>query len=137
MEKKGHGHKSRKREAAIAALLSESTIPEAAQKAGISYHTLKNWLAKEDFLHDYRQARSQVFERSLDRLLSVRLASIDTLKRNLSCGIPSVENCAAEILLEQGMREKEAVDILPRLAALEQRLFAPPAAMSANGAIPR
>jgi hypothetical protein len=134
MDNKGHGHKSRKREAAISALLSEGTLSEAAEKAGISYHTLKNWLGREDFLHDYHQARSQVFERSLDRLLSVRLESIDTLRRNLSCGLPSAENRAAEILLEQGIRAQEAVDILARLAALERRLFAP-AAASPNGAL--
>jgi hypothetical protein len=57
-EPMGHGEKrSRRGEAAIAALLTEPTIEAAAAKARISVRTLKYWLRQPRFQAAYRQAR--------------------------------------------------------------------------------
>jgi hypothetical protein len=54
---KGHGEKlSRKQDLAIAGLLTEPTIGEAAQKAGVSEVTLWRWLKQADFTSAYRLA---------------------------------------------------------------------------------
>src|SRR5580698_4573930 len=46
----GHGSKfSRKKEAAVAALLSQRTIDEAAKTAGIGTQTLHRWLKCRNF----------------------------------------------------------------------------------------
>jgi transposase-like protein len=55
---KGHGSKfPRKKEAAIAALLTESNQAEAARAVGINLSTLKRWMREPEFIQDYRRAR--------------------------------------------------------------------------------
>ena len=66
---KGHGEKrSRKEEAAISALLTESGIAAAAKKADVSESTLRRWLQDSDFAERCRSARRQVLEQSTARL---------------------------------------------------------------------
>ena len=65
---KGHGSKfSRKKEEAIAALVSCRTVEEAARAIGIGPNTLSRWLTMPDFKGEYQKARaaavSQVFAR--------------------------------------------------------------------------
>src|SRR3954470_8692736 len=57
----GHGSKfSRKKEQAIAALLSQRTIEAAASVVGIGVRTLKRWLKNPEFREEYRRARCEV-----------------------------------------------------------------------------
>ena len=57
----GHGSKfTRKKEQAIAALLSQRTIEGAARLAGIGVKTLKRWLKNQEFCEEYRKARLEV-----------------------------------------------------------------------------
>ena len=57
----GHGEKlTRKQEAAIAALLAESSIGAAARKARIGEATLQRWLRLPAFAQAYRDARQQL-----------------------------------------------------------------------------
>lgn len=59
----GHGTKySRKKEAAIAALLEQRSVQEAARAAGISTQTLYRWLKMPEFVEEYRRARLIVME---------------------------------------------------------------------------
>jgi hypothetical protein len=54
---KGHGTKfGRKKEEAIAALLTQRNIDEAAKTAGIAPNTLLNWLKVPEFQAAYREA---------------------------------------------------------------------------------
>ena len=56
----GHGQKfSRKKEQAIAALLSHRTIEDAAKAVGISFATLKRWMKLPEFNAEYLQARRE------------------------------------------------------------------------------
>ena len=52
--------KSRLRAEAITCLLSESTIEDAATKAGISKRTLIRWLQEQEFRADYNRAKGDV-----------------------------------------------------------------------------
>lgn len=55
---KGHGEKlSRKQEAAVAALLTESTLCRAAERARVGEVTLWRWLKEPGFKAAYREAR--------------------------------------------------------------------------------
>ena len=66
--KQGHGNKfGRKKEAAIAALLSEKNHAEAARVAGIDLSTLKRWLRMPEFLAEWRRARWESMEQGYAR----------------------------------------------------------------------
>jgi hypothetical protein len=121
----GHGEKkSRKRELAIAALLSERTVEAAAAKAGVAYRTLKTWLAQPDFLVDYRQARQQVVEAAVGRTQQACCQAVDALVENLSCDNAAARNAAAKGILEMAVRGVELTDILESIEELKRQVGA-------------
>ena len=65
----GHGSKfARKKEQAIAALLTQRTTEDAARSVGIGSATLLRWLRDPEFDAAYRQARRAAFGQSVARL---------------------------------------------------------------------
>ena len=59
---KGHGAKfGRKQEEAIAALLTQRNIDEAAKAVGIATNTLLKWMKLPEFQTAYREARRAAF----------------------------------------------------------------------------
>lgn len=121
MPDRGHGSKrERREEAAIAALLSEPTIIEAATKAGISESTLLRWMADPPFQARYRAARRQVVELSVSRLQQATGEAVETLRRNLTCGIPAAEIAAAKAVIDFSIKAVELVDLAERIEALER-----------------
>ena len=55
---KGHGTKfGRKQEEAVAALLTQRNIEEAARSIGVAPNTLLNWMKLPEFQAAYREAR--------------------------------------------------------------------------------
>src|ERR1700736_2279121 len=117
----GHGEKlSRKRESAIAALLTEPTIERAAARAEISTRTLKNWLALPDFQKAYQAARMRAFDHALARLQQSAGAAVDALGDLLMAGNDAIRLGAARSILELGVRLKESLEVEARLAALEE-----------------
>ena len=65
----GHGSKfGRKKEQAIAALLAQRNVEEAAKAAGISVSTLKRWMQLPEFKTAYLQARREVLSQTNARL---------------------------------------------------------------------
>jgi hypothetical protein len=100
-------------------LLTQPTIEAAAAEAGVAYRTLKGWLARPDFQQAYRQARHQLLERTVARLLALCGQAVETLGRNLTCGRPTAENRAALAILEQATRGVELLDLAARVEALE------------------
>jgi DNA-binding MurR/RpiR family transcriptional regulator len=117
----GHGSKRAQREdAAIAALLSEPTIAEAATKAGISESTLLRWLQEPGFKGRCRAARRSVVESAIGRLQQAASQAVDALVKNLTCGVPAVEVGAAKSVLDQALKAVELVDLAERIEALEQ-----------------
>jgi hypothetical protein len=76
----GHGDKfSRKMEDAIAALLTQRNIDDAARIAGISTRTLMRWLKLPEFDEAYRKARRAAFSQSISRLQQASGAAVSTL----------------------------------------------------------
>lgn len=124
---KGHGEKlTRKMEQAIACLLSEATVEDAAKKAGVSYRSLKGWLILPVFKSAYRAARTQLLERVVSRLLESTSEAVDTLKRNLTCGKPNAEIRAAAEIIKQGLHGAEVLDLeteLQELRAIVDKLM--------------
>ena len=117
---KGHGAKTdHAREQAILALLAHPTIGEAAAACGVGDVTLWRWLQQPDFAERYRAARRQVVEGAIANLQQAATEAAATLRRNLTCGVASVEVRAALAVLEQAIKGAELLDLAERVAALE------------------
>lgn len=118
----GHGAKlDRKQEQAIAALLSQPTVEAAANAAGISEKTLKNWLALPEFQAAYRAARQDILDRTVVRLLAASGKAIDTLEANLCAPRPGDQIRAAQTILSHATAGVELLDLAERVKALEER----------------
>ena len=119
---RGHGAKfSRKQDEAIAALLTQRNIEEAAKAAGISANTLLRWLKVPEFQAAYREARRAAFGQAVARLQQGTSAAATTLlKTMIDPSTPaSVKVRAAEAILNHATKAMEIEDIESRVAALE------------------
>jgi hypothetical protein len=119
----GHGTKfGRKKEAAVAALLTQRNIEEAARAAGIGKQTLIRWLKVPEFQAAYREARRAVVSQANARLQQASSAAVSTLvKIMVDPSAPaSARVRAADRILERGKQGLETEDIEVRLTALEQ-----------------
>ena len=119
----GHGEKlSRKCNAAIAALLTQPTLADAAASVGISETTLWRWMQRDDFRRKLRQAQETVFDGALKKLQSLTTEAVRCLNRNLNCKRPSVQVLAARTILHFSLKSRELFDLETRISELETRL---------------
>ena len=118
----GHGTKfGRKMEDAIAALLTQRNVDEAARAAGIGTRTLLRWLQLPEFQKAFRDARRAAFSQSIARLQQGASAAATTLlKTMIDPNTPaSVRVRAAEAIFNHAAKAIEIEDIEARVAALE------------------
>jgi transposase-like protein len=114
--------RSRRREAAIAALLTASTISEAAHTAGVGERTLRRWLREEaGFAADYAAARRQGVELAIAALQQTTGEAVATLRRNLNASSPAVQVRAAAEILARAREWEELHGLGERLKALDDR----------------
>jgi len=119
----GHGSKlDRKQEDAIAALLSQRSIEEAARACGLGPRTLLRWLKLPEFLAAYREARRAAFSQSVARLQQATGAAVSTLlKVMIDPGTPaSTRVRAADSVLDHSAKALELEDIEARVSELER-----------------
>jgi transposase-like protein len=127
---KGHGAKfERKKEEAIAALLTQRNVEEAARSIGIAPDTLLRWMKDPVFDKEYREARRAAFGQSVARLQQGSSAAATTLlKMLIDPATPaSVRVRAAECILNHSIKAIEVEDIEARVSELER------AAETSNG----
>jgi transposase-like protein len=120
---KGHGSKfGRKKEEAIAALLTHRNIEEAARAIGIAPNTLLNWMKLAEFQAAYREARRAAFGQSIARLQQGTSAAATTLlKTMIDPNTPaSVKVRAAEAIFNHAAKAIEIEDIEARVSELER-----------------
>lgn len=120
---RGHGEKrSRLAEALIAALLTSSTIEEAASKARVSVRSARRWMADESFKRLYAQARRDSLDQAVARLHQVTGLAVASLAEVLSSpdAPPAAKVSAARTILEFGFRGAELADIEARIERLER-----------------
>src|SRR5258707_859973 len=118
----GHGENlGRKQEDAIAALLSQRNIEEAARAAGVGTRTLIRWLKLPEFGKEYRKARREAVHQSVARLQQATgAAATIVLKLMTDPNVPAaVKLRAAECVFDRAFKGVELEDIEVRLAALE------------------
>jgi len=115
------GKFGRKKEEAIAALLTQRNIEEAAKTAGIGANTLLRWLKVPEFQAEYRKARHDAYSQSVSRLQQGTSAAATTLlKTMIDPGTPaSVKVRAAEAIFNHAAKAIEIEDIDARVTALE------------------
>jgi hypothetical protein len=119
----GHGTKfGRKKEAAIAGLLSQRNLEEGARAAGIGKQTLLRWLKLPEFQAAYREARRAVVSQAHALAQQASGAAVATLiKIMVDPNAPtSARVRAADRILERGQQGLENEDLEVRLAALER-----------------
>src|SRR5258708_15453448 len=116
------GKFGRKKEEAIAALLTQRNIEEAAKAAGIGANTLLRWLKVPEFQAAYRDARRAAFGQSIARLQQGTSAAAATLlKTMIDANTPaSVKVRAAEAIFNHAAKAIEIEDIEAPAAALER-----------------
>src|ERR1019366_909813 len=119
---KGHGAKfGRKQEEAIAAMLTQRNIDEAAKTIGIAPNTLLKWMKEPGFDAAYREARRLAFRQSVARLQQASGAAVSTLlKVMLDVNAPhSTRVRAADSVLDHAAKAIEIEDVEARVSALE------------------
>ncbi len=119
----GHGEKfGRKKEEAIAALLSQRNLEEAARAVGIGIRTLLRWMQVPEFNAAYRKARRDAFSQSVARLQQASGAAASTLlKIMVDQNTPaSTRVRAAECVMNHAMKAIELEDIEARVSELER-----------------
>jgi len=111
----------RKWEQAIAALLAQPTVADAARSIGVGESTLRHWLREPVFCEAYRMARRQAVEVAIGTLQQAAAEGVTTLRRNMSeTTPPAVQVRAAVAILEHAARGVELLDLAERVAALEE-----------------
>jgi hypothetical protein len=116
------GKFGRKKEEAIAALLTNRNLEEAAKSIGIGANTLLRWMKVPEFQTAYREARRNAFSQAVAKLQQASTAAATTLlKVMLDQSSPaSVRVRAAECVLNHSLKAIEVEDIEARVAILEQ-----------------
>ena len=119
----GHGTKfGRKKEDAIAALLSNRNVEEAARAAGVGYKTLLRWLEIPEFQDAYRKARREGVQQAIARLQQAAgIASLTMLKMMADPNLPgAVRLRAAAYVVNYAIKGVEVDDFEARLEQLER-----------------
>jgi hypothetical protein len=120
----GHGSKfDRKKEQAIAALLTQRNIEEEAAKSiGVGANTLLRWTKEPEFQKAYRDARRQAFGQSIARLQQATSAAAATLmKIMVDQNAPaSTRVRAADSIFNHAAKAIEIEDIDARVTELER-----------------
>jgi transposase-like protein len=124
----GPGSKfTRKKEEAIAALLTQRNVEEAARAAGIGTQTLLRWLKVPEFQAAYREARRAAFSQSIARLQQATSAAVSTLLKVMvdPSTPPSTRVRAADSVLDHSAKSIEIEDIEARVSELERAAALP------------
>jgi hypothetical protein len=113
---------TRKKEEAIAALLTQRNIEEAAKSAGIGTQTLIRWLKIPEFQKSYREARRAAFGQSIARLQQGTSAAATTLLKLLidQTTPASVRARVADSIFNHAAKAIEIEDIEARVSELER-----------------
>ena len=110
------------KEKALAALLTSKTRKEAAEKAGISYRTIRVYLQDAEFLAEYRQRKGEIVDDAARRLTNAMQKAIDVLE-NATDGkrVKDAALKASKLVLEYSARFITISDIMARLDAMEEQ----------------
>lgn len=106
---------------AIAALIVNPSVSQAAASAGIAERTLWRWMSDPEFEQSYRQARQESVTSAIAKLQSVCTAAVDTLVDVMrdSTAPASARVAAARCVLDTALRAVEYENLEARIEVLE------------------
>jgi len=119
----GHGTKfGRKKEQAIAALLSNRNVEQAARAVGIGVTTLRRWMRNPQFKAEYLEARREGLVQATARLQQSSGPAASTLLKLMVDPTmpPAIRLRAADYVLKHGIKSLEDDDLEARLTQLEK-----------------
>ena len=119
---KGHGSKfERKKEPAIAALMTQRNQEEAARAAGISVKTLQRWLRLPEFLEEYRRARREAVEQAYSRAQQNSSTAVSVLLKPMADPeTPASVRVRAALSIVTISRDGLDLDLETRISELER-----------------
>lgn len=106
----------------ISALLSTTTVREAAEAVGVSERTVYNRLKDAEFSKQFAKARREVWKGNVGTLQSLVGKAIQTIAEIMEDEKtpPQVRLNASAEIIRSGIKMTEIVDVVDRLEALEQ-----------------
>lgn len=113
-----------KQEKALIALLTESTIKQAANKSGVGEATLYRWLNEEDFSQAYKEARSQALTQTISRIQQSTNTAVNTLNDIMTDTEASASSrvTAAKTILEMAFKAHEIENVVSKIEEMEKAL---------------
>jgi hypothetical protein len=116
---------SSKMEGLIAALLSHSSIEDAAKSIGVVASTAWRWMQKPEFQAAYKEARRESMRQVTARLQVASREAVDCLREVQRDGASeSARVAASRTVLEFSLKATDLEAIQERLDALEQAIAA-------------
>jgi transposase-like protein len=118
----GHGEKfGRKREAAVAALLTQRTAEDAARSIGIGPATLRRWQKEPEFDAAFRAAKLTAYRQTIARMHQLSGTAVSTLGKVMldPTTPPATKVRAADSILNHTAKAIEIEEIDARVKALE------------------
>lgn len=112
----------KRKEAALAALLTAPSIQEAAKMVGVAEGTLYRWLREDtEFKTEYREAKAQAVGHAVTKLQQASTEAVETLRdvMNDQEAPPSSRVAAAKTTLEMAIKGIELEDLAARVEELE------------------
>lgn len=108
----------------LVAMLEETSIADAIERAGITRTTAFKYLNDPEFKEEFRNARQEIINGITNRLWKLDSKAIDTLDKNLTneAGTPFTRSGTAKIILDFIYRSHELDNITERLDEMEQLL---------------
>lgn len=111
---------TRRQEATLLALMSHSTVADAARAAKISESSLWRWLQEPEFQHRHREMRRSVVEHAIAELQTLTSDAVATLRRLLNSGHKPTEARTALGILMHATEAVKLVDLAARIEELER-----------------
>ena len=108
--------------ALVVAVAAGLTNKQAAEQAGISESTVYRRLRDPAFKQQVRETRAATVEQASARLTAASLTAIQTLLQLLDAESESVRLGSARVILELGVKFREAQELEARISQLEQQL---------------
>lgn len=110
--------------ALVSALLSCSTIKQAAESVGLSEQAVYSRLRKVDFRTKLQNARTTQFQVISSKLEDANFKALDTLINILDDSEVSagIKVKASQTLLDLSLKNREQIDVISRIENLEEML---------------
>lgn len=106
------------------ALASGSSVRDAANKSGVSERTLFRRVKDSKFQDDVNNARREIIENSLSKLIELSEKAVNTLEQLLQSDNQTVRIAAAKFILQGSLELRREVEFESRISYLEKMLEA-------------